>query len=178
MRLAKASIVVVLLAVAFALGVWLSPRLVHHRTEEAAAAAQNEAPPAEPAHAASARHQRAAAKRAEAKSAASSATAAPTRVTTISASEPELQQRLKPLLNRGADMSIASRDFRDGEQFATIAHAARNTDIPFMVLKHGVIDEGKSLPAAIREFKPALDATGEADRARAQAKSDIAGIKG
>jgi hypothetical protein len=91
---------------------------------------------------------------------------------------PELQQRLKPLLNQGANMEVASREFKDGEQFATVAHAARNTEIPFMVLKHRVVDEGKSLADAIQEFKPELDPKAEAARARAEAKSDVAAIKG
>ena len=97
---------------------------------------------------------------------------------TVWAGGAELHQRLKPLLNRGADMDIASQDFEDGEQFAMVAHAARNTEIPFMVLKHRVVNEGKSLSDAIREFKPSLDASAEAQRAREEAKSDVAAIEG
>ena len=97
---------------------------------------------------------------------------------TVWAGGAQLQQRLKPLLNKGADMDIASQDFEDGAQFAMVAHAARNTEIPFMVLKHRVIDEGKSLSDAIREFKPSLDALGEAKRAQAEAKSDLVAIEG
>jgi len=75
-------------------------------------------------------------------------------------------------------MKIASQEFKDGEQFATVAHAARNTEIPFMVLKHRVLDEGKSLTKAIQEFKPELDARAEAARARVEAKSDVVAVKG
>jgi hypothetical protein len=85
---------------------------------------------------------------------------------------------LKPLLNKGADMGVAAQDFKDAEQFAAVAHAARNTEVPFMVLKHRTVYEGKSLEDAIREFKPDLNAAGEARRARAQAKSDVSELEG
>jgi len=91
----------------------------------------------------------------------------------IPVSAPELQKHLKPLLNNGSDMSLAARDFRDAEQFATVAHAARNTNVPFVLLKHRVLNEGKTLAEAIRESKPDLNALAEANRARAEAKSDI-----
>ncbi len=97
---------------------------------------------------------------------------------TIPAAAPALHERLKPLLNKGADMGRASEDFTNAEQFAAVVHAARNTDVPFMVLKHRVVNEGKSLEMAIREFKPDLNAGGEAARARAQAKSDISALEG
>jgi len=97
---------------------------------------------------------------------------------TVWAGGAELQKRLKPLLNKGADMDIASQDFEDGEQFAMVAHAARNTEIPFMVLKHHVVNEGKSLSEAIREFNPLLDALAEAKRAQVEAKSDVAAVGG
>jgi hypothetical protein len=78
-------------------------------------------------------------------------------------------------LNRGANMQIASEGFRDGEQFAASAHASRNADIPFMVLKHHVVDEGQTLDQAIRSTKPSVDATAEARRARDEARQDVAG---
>jgi hypothetical protein len=64
-----------------------------------------------------------------------------------------------------------------GEQFATIAHASRNTQIPFMVLKDRVVNQGKTLDAAIREWKPDINAKAEASRARAEAREDIAKIQ-
>ena len=94
----------------------------------------------------------------------------------IPVSAPELQKRLKPLLNNGSDMTLAARDFRDAEQFAAVAHAARNTSVPFVLLKHRVINEGKTLAAAIHESKPDLNAQSEANRARAEARSDIAAL--
>ena len=47
-----------------------------------------------------------------------------------------------------------------------------------MLLKHRVLAEGKSLASAIRESKPAIDAAAQADLAAAQARVDIATIKG
>jgi hypothetical protein len=75
-------------------------------------------------------------------------------------------------------MGVASADFVDAEQFAAVAHAARNTEVPFMVLKHRIVEEGKRLEDAIREFKPELNAAAEADRARRQAKSDVEALLG
>ena len=98
------------------------------------------------------------------------------RVTYVDA--PALHERLKPVLNRGANMALAAEGFRSAEQFATVAHAARNTEVPFMLLKHRVLNEGKSVAEAIRESKPAVDAAVEANLARAQARSDIAAIAG
>jgi hypothetical protein len=97
---------------------------------------------------------------------------------TVPAAAPALHERLKPLLNKGADMGVASQDFADAQQFAAVAHAARNTEVPFMVLKHRVVNEGKSLENAIRESKPDVNAAAEAQRARAQAKSDITALEG
>jgi hypothetical protein len=94
----------------------------------------------------------------------------------VPATEPALQDRLKPVLNRGTKMDIAAAGFASGEQFATIAHAARNTSVPFMVLKHHVLDEGRPLADAISQYKPGLDAKAEVARARDAARADLAGI--
>jgi hypothetical protein len=99
-------------------------------------------------------------------------------VVSIPASEPRLQDRLKPVLNRGAKMDVASEGFRSAEEFATVAHAARNTEVPFMLLKHRVLTEGRSLEAAIRESKPDVDAKAEVQRAQAAARSDLEAIAG
>ena len=45
-----------------------------------------------------------------------------------------------------------------------------------MVLKHRVLDERKSLAAAIRESKPGIDAVAEVLRARAAARRDVAAL--
>ena len=96
----------------------------------------------------------------------------------MSASEPRLHARLKPVLNSGARMAVAAEGFRSGEEFAAVAHAARNTNVPFMVLKHRVVDEGRTLEAALRDVKPDVDAKAEVARAQAAAKSDVAAIAG
>ena len=74
----------------------------------------------------------------------------------IPVSAPELQARLKPLLNRGTDMTMAADGFTDAGEFAAVAHAARNTAVPFVVLKDRVLSEKKTLAAAIHESKPGI----------------------
>jgi len=88
--------------------------------------------------------------------------------------DPALRDRVKAVLNRGAHLEIAAADFGDSEEFITVAHAARNTEVPFMVLKDRVINHGQSLTEAIRELKPELDARAEVTRARAEARTDLA----
>jgi hypothetical protein len=87
--------------------------------------------------------------------------------------EPELRDRVKAVLNPGSRLEIAASDFDDAEQFITVAHAAHNTKVPFMVLKDRVLNQGQSLAEAIREFKPELDAKAETTRARTAARSDL-----
>ena len=112
------------------------------------------------------------------------ATAAPKQLRLVSAmprvspDAPELLGRLQPLLNKGANMSIAAEGFRDAETFAAVAHAARNTEVPFMVLKHQVVNKRKPLDKAIAELKPTVNAPIEANRAKAEARSDIASLAG
>ena len=91
----------------------------------------------------------------------------------MSSASPELHARLKPVLNRGTKMDLASGGFANAEQFAMVAHAAKNTGVPFAVLKHRVLDEGKTLAAAIRESNPDLDAAAEVRKARAAARDDL-----
>jgi hypothetical protein len=90
------------------------------------------------------------------------------------ASAKPVQEHVKGLLNRGADVRKAAEGFPNALQLMTVAHAARNTDIPFMVLKHRVLTEGKPLAAAIAELKPELNEVAEANRARAEARADLA----
>ena len=160
---------------AFAIGVLVGPSLTdgwrHSSSDvsvtEPAAPAPTETPaPAAPRARVNA--PRASADRAE--SAAANTAAA------IPASTPELQQRLKSVLRSGAKMDVAADGFKNAEQFATVAHASRNTDVPFMLLKHRVVDEGKSVEAAIRESKPDLDASAEVAKARDQARADVAAL--
>jgi hypothetical protein len=100
----------------------------------------------------------------------------PKLVMTIPVSAPELHARMKPVLARGTKLPMAAEGFKNAEQFATLAHAAKNTQVPFILLKHRVIIEGQSLEEAIRASKPEIDARAEVSRARAAAKSDIAAL--
>ena len=75
-------------------------------------------------------------------------------------------------------MQVAAEGFRSAEEFATVAHAARNTNLPFMVLKHRVLNEGRTLADAIHDSKPEIDGKAEVARAEAAAKSDIAAVVG
>jgi len=91
-------------------------------------------------------------------------------------SAPELHARMKPVLARGTKMPLAVEGFTSAEQFATIAHAARNTQVPFILLKHRVLVEGQSLEEAITASKPDIDARSEVQRARQEAKADMAAL--
>lgn len=88
--------------------------------------------------------------------------------------EPEFRDRVKAVLNPGTRLELAAADFENAEQFMTVAHAARDTQVPFMLLKDRVLNKGQSLADAIHEFKPELDAKAQATRARAAARLDIA----
>jgi hypothetical protein len=154
---------------AFALGVWTSPHIMQRLDRDTSAAHETVTVPSS---------------RADAEPA-SPAPAAPVtrrapveRTARVDVSAPALHERLKPVLNKGAKMDVAAEGFRSAEQFATVAHAARNTEVPFLLLKHRVLEEGKSVAEAIRESKPAANAAHEADVAREQARSDIAQIAG
>ena len=159
----------------FVLGVWTGPHLVQRADRAESAVHQTVVVPA-------AEHPRDAvleAKQARAaRAAAASTAAARTARVNVDVDAPALQERLKPVLNRGANMALAAEGFRSAEEFATVAHAARNTDVPFVLLKHRVLNEGKSVAEAIRESKPEANAAVEANLARAQARTDIASIAG
>jgi hypothetical protein len=114
--------------------------------------------------------------RAVADAPASESASTPKLVMTIPVSAPELHKRMKPVLARGTKLPLAVEGFTSAEQFATLAHAARNTQVPFILLKHRVLTEGQSLEQAIRMSKPDIDARAEASRARSAAKSDIAAL--
>lgn len=87
---------------------------------------------------------------------------------------PALQDRVKPLLKRGTDMDMAVEGFSKAEDFAAVAHAANNCDIPFVLLKHRVLNEHMTLAKAIQVSRPMIAADVEAGRARAEARSDVA----
>lgn len=162
MTTAKTLVLTAGVAGAIALGVWAVPRMTDEVRETTAPVAADATPAADPDVTK------------DAPRAARRAPATPS----IAVDAPELQARLKPVLNRGTKMELAAEGFSSAEQFATIAHAAKNTGVPFVVLKHRVLEEGKSLTAAIRESKPDVNAAAEARRARAAAREDLSAITG
>jgi hypothetical protein len=184
MTVGKATALTTAFVGVFALGLALGPsvkdRFWSGNRQAAAPAAEfatdttTKAPAAAPAPAKQSRPDMARAK----KSAPPANRATPAPSATIAASEPRLHDRLRPVLNRGARMDIAAEGFRSAEEFATVAHAAHNTQVPFMVLKHRVLSENRSLANAIQQTKPELDAKAEVERARAQAKSDVEALRG
>ena len=149
---------------AIALGVWAVPGLMDNNRPSTDSMVADIAEPAAPAA-----EKAPAPRRAERAAPVSEAAVLP-------ASTPALHDRLKPVLNRGTKMEVAADGFASAEQFATVAFAARNTDVPFMVLKHRVLDEGKTLAAAISESKPGVNAAAEVVRARQAARREISTI--
>jgi hypothetical protein len=101
---------------------------------------------------------------------------APKAASALPPTAPEVQKLLKPLMNRGTNMEVAADGFHSAEQFATVAHAAKNTGVPFMVLKHRVLNQGKPLSTAIRESKPDINVAAEASLALGQARRDISSL--
>lgn len=97
-----------------------------------------------------------------------------TRATAMAATAEPVQRHAKSLLTWGTDTSKAADGFANAEQFVTVAYAAKNTEVPFMLLKHRVLNENVTLAEAIRTSKPELDATLEADRARLEARATLA----
>jgi hypothetical protein len=160
MTLVKASGLTAGFVVAFAIGVWTSP-YIRPAADHQRAAHVEVATPATSGPAAA----KTAARRAPA-------------FTAIPASSDAVEAQAKPLLNEGTDMALASDGFANAEQFVMVAHAARNTDIPFVVLKHRVLNERHTLTAAIRESDPTLNAAREVNQARAQARADLARLAG
>lgn len=104
------------------------------------------------------------------------APAAPRLERVLPASAKPVQQQVKRLLNDGADVEVAADGFHNARELMTVAYASRNTDIPFVLLKHRVLTERMSLGRAIRESRPELDESAEVSRARAEAKADLARI--
>ncbi len=161
MTLRKSVTVVLVLVAVVALGVLAWPRLMN-RTAEAPAAT----PPltaSEPATPATEPSRPAARPRAE----------STRNVPEVAPTTPELQKALKPLLSYGTNLDKAADGFKTGAQFAAVAHAAKNTSVPFVVLKHRVLNENKSLAAAIHESKPELNANREATKAWDEARQEL-----
>jgi hypothetical protein len=87
--------------------------------------------------------------------------------------QPKLADRVQPLLQKGADVQLAAEGFRTPELFAAVAHAAHNLDVPFVVLKHRVLNERLPLSKAIAAIRPDVDANEHASQAMEAARADI-----
>jgi hypothetical protein len=151
-------------------GIWVSPHVMQSETigdvapgELIETAAPGMAPADRPASTANAPDKVASAREA---------------VPRVAVSDPALHQRLAPVLNQGADVAIAAEGFADAAQFAAVAYAARNTGVPFMLLKHRVLEEGMTLADAIQASQPTANGVLEAERASAEAWSDLARLAG
>lgn len=90
------------------------------------------------------------------------------------ASAPAVKQQVKRLLNSGTDVSIAADGFGNARELMTVAYASRNTEIPFVLLKHRVLKQRMSLASAIQASRPDLNEIAEVNRARAEARADLA----
>ena len=88
-----------------------------------------------------------------------------------------LARRLNPLLNERVNLDTVATGFQTSEDFAATVHASRNIRVPFTLLKHEVVDEGKTLADAIQTVKPTANTSLEADLARSEARADLAAIK-
>lgn len=161
MTMGKASLLALGFVGSVALGVWMAP-YVTDRSDDTSTdiVATAPAPVAAPEATAPSRAER-------------EEMATVTRASAISVTAPDLQARLKPVLSSGTDIEKAAAGFDDSEQFATIAHLAHNTGVPFVLLKHRVLVEGRSVSDALKMSMPDVDASTELTRARAAARADI-----
>jgi hypothetical protein len=162
-----------------ALGGWIGAEMMENRAAKTTEPVAVSTPAETPAPAKAARPRRATrvAKAAAATPAEAATTeSAPKLVMTIPVSAPELHARMKPVLARGTKLPLAVEGFTDAEQFAALAHAARDTQVPFILLKHRVLTEGQTLEEAIRASKPDIDARVAALRAKGEARADILAV--
>ena len=180
MKFMKASMLVLAIGGAFALGVWTGPYLMDSvrtaRSEETTPVVQVDQPTSAPS---------------ELRRGKPSASEPSTRVAhavvrpeanpfepVLPPSAEPVQKIAKAVLNEGTDVGIAADGFNDATLFVSAAYAAKNTGIPFMVLKHRMVTEGRTLSEAIRLSRPELDAMVEMERARSKARADVGRIAG
>jgi hypothetical protein len=153
-------------------GAWVGPHLTDHAQAFGSADIQLAAPPSQPSDEPSPKKSEPTMRLERLRNAFHAATAA-----AVPLESPDLFKRLKPLLRERAEMDVVVAGFSSAEDLAATIHAARNIKVPFMVLKHAVVDEKQTLAAAIHVAKPAADASLEADLARSEARADLAAIK-
>jgi hypothetical protein len=162
MTVTKASLLALGFAGSMALGVWIAPYVTDRAdtTTTATVVTADIVPPAAPEPVATSRADR-------------EEVATVSRASAIAPTAPDLHARLKPVMASGTNLEKAAAGFSDSEQFATMAHLARNTGVPFVLLKHRVLTEGHSLGEALKLSKPDADVALEVQRARAAARADI-----
>lgn len=165
MSLTKASLVALGMAGAMAIGVWMAPYVTDRArftTDADTVTVVESTPPAIEREATIETAREARVER-----------ATTTRIAAVAPSAPALQARLKPVLSRGTNVEMAASGFESAEQFATVAYLSRNTGIPFVLLKHRVLNEGQSMSDAVTMSKPDINANLEVTRAQAEARADV-----
>lgn len=85
-----------------------------------------------------------------------------------------LTSKARVLLSPGTDVDLAAQGFRSPQQFMSVAYAAKNLEIPFVVLKDNVLTKKMTLTRAIRATKKDVNAALEAARAESEARADLA----
>lgn len=163
MTLGKASLIALGFIGSMALGVWMAPYVTDRGTDviDVNTSTVESATPASPARA----QQNARTNRENRETTA--------RIESVAVSSPDLHKRLKPVLTSGANMQLAADGFTSAEQFATVAYLSRNTGVPFALLKHRVLNEGRSFGDAVKVSKPDANVEIEVNRARAEARAEI-----
>ncbi len=166
MTAGKTSVLIATMVGGTVLGMWLAPRVTPLETafHHPPAVATASAPAAGPAVAA-------AAPAVEPETAAPAATARIARAAYRPSDR--FLAREQPLLEPGTNMTVAARGFHSATQFASIARASRNLNVPFVLLKDRTVTRHMSLQRAIHTLKPGVNARIEADRALAEARSDV-----
>jgi hypothetical protein len=164
MTLGKATGLVAGFIGAMALGVWVGPHLTNRNINATAPAVVSPT-----ANATTTSTPRASSSRAESAIAREAAA--------VPATAPALRDRLAPVLTQGTNMEMAAKGFTSGEAFATVAYASRNTQVPFVVLKHRVLNEHRTLADAIAMSNPDINAAHAVTVARAQARADVLSVE-
>lgn len=167
MKFIKASMLVLALGFAFGLGVWTGPYL----TDSVRAARAEEPPPAVQVD------QPAATEDAPQPAVRVARGVVPPAVNPFvpikTASDASVKKLAGSVLNQGTNVEMAADGFNDATLFVSTAYAARNTGIPFVILKHRMLKLGYTLSEAIHLSKPELDAIAEMERARTKARAVV-----
>ncbi len=85
-----------------------------------------------------------------------------------------LAERAKDMLSPGTDLDLAMKGFKSPQQFMAVAYAAKNLDVPFVVLKDKVLNKKMTLARAIAASTKGVNPTLEAQRAESDARAELA----